>query len=233
VDCQRHALVQMMSPPSRLPIVIFGCGGHGRVVADALKVARAPLAGFLDDRPPAPIMNEIPVIGNRGCLEQPEFLKNYAILIAIGEPRLRRQLALLVLDRGGRLAKAIHPSAIIAADVAIGQGTVIMAGVVINTGTRIGRFAIVNTGATIDHDNVIEDGVHISPGCHLAGNVICRADAFVGTGASIIPRTQIGARAVIGAGAAVISDVPPDTLAAGCPAVVKRSLLTARSSIGR
>jgi len=213
-----------MSPRNRLPIVIFGCGGHVRVVADALKVARATLAGFLDDRPPASLVNSIPVIGGRSCLEQPEFLKNYAILIAIGEVRLRRQLALLVLERGGRLAKAIHPSAIIASDVSIGQGTVVMAGVVINTGSRIGRFAIVNTGATVDHDNVVEDGVHICPGCHLAGNVICRTDAFIGTGTSIIPRIQIGARAVIGAGAAVISDVPPDVMATGCPAVIKRRL---------
>jgi len=35
---------------------------------------------------------------------------------------------------------------------------------------------------------------------------------FIGTGTSIIPRTQIGARAVIGAGAAVISEVPSDVL---------------------
>jgi acetyltransferase EpsM len=213
-----------MSSSGRLPIVIFGSGGHGRVVADTLKVARAPLAGFLDDRPPAAFVGEIPLLGGRGCLDQPEFLNNYDILIAIGEARLRRELALLVLDRGGHLAKAIHPSAVIASDVFIGEGTVIMAGVVINTGSRVGRFAIVNTGATIDHDNVIEDGVHISPGCHLAGNVICRADAFIGTGTSIIPRIEIGARATIGAGAAVISDVPPDVLAAGCPAVVKRRL---------
>jgi acetyltransferase EpsM len=213
-----------MSSSGRLPIVIFGCGGHGRVVADTLKVARAPLAGFLDDRPPAAFVSEIPLLGGRGCLEEPEFLKNYEILIAIGEARLRRQLALLVLNRGGRLARAIHPNAVVASDAFIGEGTVIMAGVVINTGSRIGRFVIVNTGATVDHDNLIEDGVHISPGCHLAGNVICRADAFIGTGASIIPRTEIGARAVIGAGAAVISDVPSDVLAVGCPAVVKKPL---------
>jgi|SRR5580692_4013216 sugar O-acyltransferase (sialic acid O-acetyltransferase NeuD family) len=213
-----------MSSSGRLPIVIFGCGGHGRVVADTLKVARGPLAGFLDDRPPAAFVSEIPLLGGRGCLEEPGFLKNYDILIALGEARLRRQLATLVLDRGGHLAKAIHPSAVIASDVFIGEGTVIMAGAVINTGSRIGRFAIVNTGATVDHDNVIEDGVHISPGCHLAGNVICRADAFIGTGASIIPRIQIGARAIVGAGATVISNVPPDVLAAGCPAIVKRRL---------
>src|SRR5205807_7605532 len=99
-----------MSSSGKLPIVIFGCGGHGRVVADPLKIARAPLAGFLDDRPPAAVVDEIPLLGGRGCLEEPEFLRNYEILIAIGEARLRRQLALLVLDRGGHLAKAIHPS---------------------------------------------------------------------------------------------------------------------------
>jgi len=213
-----------MSSSNRRPIVIFGCGGHGRVVADTLKVAGAPLAGFLDDRPPGLVVNEIPVLGDRGCLEKQEFLTQYAVLIAVGETRLRRQLALLVLAQGGRLARAIHPRAVIAADVSIGQGTVIMAGAVINTGTRIGRFAIVNTGATIDHDNMIEDGVHISPGCHLAGNVICRADAFIGTGASIIPRVQIGERAIVGAGAAVISNIPSDVLAVGCPAATKKRL---------
>jgi len=58
----------------------------------------------------------------------------------------------------------------------------------------------------------------------LAGDVVYRADVFIGTGTSIIPRTQIGARAVIGAGATVISDVPSDVLAVGCPAVVKKHL---------
>jgi sugar O-acyltransferase (sialic acid O-acetyltransferase NeuD family) len=196
------------------------------VVADTLQVAGAPLAGFLDDRPPGLVVNEIPVLGDRGCLEKAEFLTRYAVLIAVGDAGLRRKLALLVLKQGGRLAKAIHPRAVIAGDVSIGQGTVIMAGAVINTGSRIGRFAIVNTGATIDHDNIVEDGVHISPGCHLAGNVMCRADAFIGTGASVIPRVQIGERAIVGAGAAVISDVPPDVLAVGCPAAIKRRLGT-------
>ena len=62
---------------------------------------------------------------------------------------------------------------------------------------------MINTGATVDHDNVIEDGVHVSPGCHLAGNVTCRRDAFLGTGAAVIPQVTIGERAIIAAGAVV------------------------------
>jgi sugar O-acyltransferase (sialic acid O-acetyltransferase NeuD family) len=202
--------------------VIFGCGGHGRVVADTLRVVRADLKGFLDDDPPAAVVDGIPVLGDHRFLEKPDFLATYAIIVAIGDQRLRRHLASTVLRHGGRLATAVHPSAVIARDVTIGDGTVIMAGAIINTGSRIGRFAIVNTGAVLDHDNRIEDGAHIAPGCHLAGKVICGPDAFVGTGANVIPGVCIGARAIIGAGAAVISDVPCDTLAVGCPAVLKK-----------
>jgi sugar O-acyltransferase (sialic acid O-acetyltransferase NeuD family) len=212
----------MKTPQSTLPIVIFGCGGHGRVVADTLRVGRAIVAGFLDDRPPASFINGIPVLGDSRCLERSDFLMTYAIIVAIGNVRVRRRFATLVLGRGGNLGTAIHNKAVIAQDVTIGDGSVIMAGAVINTGSRIGRFAIINTGATLDHDNLMEDGVHICPGCHLAGNVTCGADAFVGTGASVIPGVRIGARAVIGAGAAVTSDIPPDALAVGCPAMVKK-----------
>jgi sugar O-acyltransferase (sialic acid O-acetyltransferase NeuD family) len=193
-----------------------------------LRVGRTKVAGFLDDRPLGSFVNGIPVLGDSRCLEQSDFLMTYAIIIAVGDVRLRRRLALLVLERGGHLGMAIHDRAVVAEDVTIGGGSAIMAGAVINTGSRVGRFAIINTGAVVDHDNLIEDGVHISPGCSLAGSVTCGADAFIGTGASIIPGVRIGARAVIGAGATVISNVPPDALAVGCPAVVKKRYSAAR-----
>jgi acetyltransferase EpsM len=213
----------MESFRNTIPIVIFGCGGQGRVVADILIAAGTPPAGFLDDRPPAAFVDGVPVLGSSHCMEQPHFLRTYAMIVALGDQRLRRRSALLVLDRGGRLGIAVHPKAVIACGVAIGPGSVVMAGAVINTGSRIGRFAIVNTGAVLDHDTLIEDGVHISPGCALAGRVTCGADAFVGTGACVIPGIRIGPRAVVAAGATVIADVPADALVAGCPAIVKRS----------
>jgi hypothetical protein len=36
-----------------------------------------------DDRPSASSVSEIPFLGGRGCLDEPEFLKNYEILIAM------------------------------------------------------------------------------------------------------------------------------------------------------
>jgi sugar O-acyltransferase (sialic acid O-acetyltransferase NeuD family) len=164
------------------------------------------------------------VLGDTSQLDNQEFLRRHAFIVGIGDTRIRRKLSEEILAQGGWLAKAVHPTAIVSADVTIGEGTVIMAGAIINTGSKIGRFTVVNTGAIIDHDNILEDGVHVSPGCQLAGWVHCAQDAFIGTGASVIPRKRVGHGSVVAAGATVIFDVAPRTMVAGTPARFKRDL---------
>ena len=60
----------------------------------------------------------------------------------------------------------------------------------------------------------IERGLRIEIGedCWLGGNV------------TLCPGVRIGSRTIIGAGSVVVHDIPDDVLAAGNPAVVKRSL---------
>jgi sugar O-acyltransferase (sialic acid O-acetyltransferase NeuD family) len=205
-----------------MPLVVVGCGGHGRVIADILRAGGGPPIGFLDDGGTSGIADGVPVIGSSSLLDDKGFLREHHVIVGVGDVAVRRRLALRVLAAGGRLGRAVHPRAILADNVPIGDGSVVMAGAIVNVGSRIGRFAIINTGAILDHDNVVEDGVQIAPGCSLAGRVWCCADAFVGTGASVIPGICIGERAVVGAGATVIRDVEADTMVAGCPAVRKR-----------
>lgn len=49
-------------------------------------------------------------------------------------------------------------------------------------------------------------------------NVIIKHDAWIGTGAIILPGVTIGEFAIIGAGSVVINHVPPYTVVAGVPA---------------
>jgi sugar O-acyltransferase (sialic acid O-acetyltransferase NeuD family) len=201
--------------------MIVGCGGHGRVIADIAECSGANVARFLDDAPSA-AARKLKVTGPVRD-EVLRHLVTHRFVVGIGDSAKRRELSEFVLESGGELAILVHPSAILAADVEIGDGSVVMAGSVVNTGSRIGRFAVVNTGAIVDHDNTVEDNVHISPGCSLAGWVTCKRDAFIGTGATIIPRVVVGEGAYVAAGSTVIRDVPPDTLVAGCPAVAKKT----------
>jgi acetyltransferase-like isoleucine patch superfamily enzyme len=58
----------------------------------------------------------------------------------------------------------------------------------------------------------------------VARPVVVEDGAWIGMAALILPGVRIGAGAVVSAGAVVTSDVPPDTLVAGNPAAVVRSL---------
>lgn len=55
-----------------------------------------------------------------------------------------------------------------------------MPGVIINANTIIGEGVNLNTAVTVDHDNTIKDYVHISPRCHLAGNVSIGSNIIIG-----------------------------------------------------
>lgn len=204
-------------------LIIFGAGGHGRVVLDiVLSQALWEEVVFLDQNPQlvgCKIKN-VPVAGT--------LLKVFELIeagftegiVAIGDNQARAEIAAKALKAGLRLINAIHPSALISKSVKMGINNVIAAGSIINTDAEIGSNVIVNTGAIVEHDNIIEDNVHISPGVRLAGKVVVGQGAHVGIGATVIQGVTIGAGAIIGAGAVVISDVLPGTTVVGVPARV-------------
>ena len=208
-------------------VVIVGAGGHGKVVVDILKHdPDVKLIGFLDDDKTllGKIVDGIPVLGSVSSLSAlTSRHKLDGAVIAIGDNRVRAELFNKLKGLGLKPKRAIHPHALIAHDVEIGEGVVIADGAVISTGTRIGDNVIINTGVVIDHDNVIEDHAHISPGVKLAGRVSVGQYTQIGLGVTIVEDLTIGDNVIVGAGAVVLADVPANTTAVGVPAkIIKR-----------
>lgn len=200
-------------------LLIIGAGGHGRVVADSADAAGVwSDIAFVDDKyPNIKASGRWSVIG---VLADLDVLHEFwgAVVVAIGDNVLRLKLQEKASEIGYFVATIIHPSAVVANDAEIGDGSVIFANAVVNTGCHIGRSVILNTAATIDHDVVIRDGVHVSPGAHLAGDIVVGDCAWIGIGASIINGLEIGQRAIVGAGASVVNDVADDVTVVGVPA---------------
>lgn len=185
-------------------VVIIGAGGHAKVIAEIIIKSGDEVIGFLDDNEniqDIEIYAGKRVIGKTCDIEK--YKDNYFI-IGIGKNKIRKRIA---ENNNLKWYTAIHPSAIIATDVKIGAGTVIMPGVIINPGTEIGKHCIINTSSSIDHDNVIENFVHVSPGCHLAGTVNIKEQNWIGVGAILINNIIIAKNCIIGAGAVVIKDL--------------------------
>lgn len=199
-------------------LLIMGGGGHGAVVADAAAESdRWSDIVFLDDDTSIKQVLDYSVAGPLS--EFRSFLDSRTeVVVAIGNNRRRLELLELVGQSGGNITTIMHPSAIVSRSADISAGTVIFAGSIIGPGTKVGAGCILNTGATVDHDCVIEDGVHISPGANIAGGVEIGACTWIGIGSSVRELINIGSDSIVGAGAAVVSDVESGNTVVGVPA---------------
>jgi sugar O-acyltransferase (sialic acid O-acetyltransferase NeuD family) len=207
-------------------LLIWGGGGHGRVLADVVRALGYELIGFVDGDP-AKLDQVVEPGGARVVMLESEFIPAIrdgrglpagcdAIALGLGDNNLRLQCLDLLPEPS--LSPLVHPSALVSPSVSIGSGTVVFPGAIINAGARVGRGVIVNTGAVIEHDCEIGDGAHLSPRSTLAGGVRVGVRSWVGAGATVIQRVVVGDDALVAAGATVIRDVPARQRVAGVPA---------------
>lgn len=204
-------------------VVIYGSGGHAKVVADLLIAAGEDVVGFVDDEPSregAEVLG-LPVLGGWAWLEAAE---DVGAALGIGSNQVRYALAKRCAASGVPLVTGVHPRAVVARSATLAEGAMVMAGALINPDARVGRGAIVNTGAVVEHDVVIGDFAHLSPNAATGGGARLDEQAHVGVGAVLLPLARVGARSIVGGGAVVTKAVPADVVAAGVPARVIRRI---------
>lgn len=199
-------------------LAVIGAGGHGKVVAElAAALGTYGEIVFLDDRAQGSV-NGFPVIGTTLLLENSLSPEQFDIAVAVGNNRIRRQIAEKAAALGFSLPVLIHPGAYVSPSATVGQGSVVMAKAVVQAGSVLKDGVIVNTAATVDHDCLLDAFVHISPGAHLSGNTHIGEESWIGTGACSRQQIRIGSRATIGAGAVIVCDIPDGMTVAGNPA---------------
>lgn len=126
----------------------------------------------------------------------------------------------------------IEPGAIIRNQVTIGANAVIMMGAIINIGAVIGADTMIDMGAVLGGRATVGKHAHIGAGAVLAGvvepasatPVIIEDDVLVGANAVVIEGVHVGKGAVVAAGAIVTEDVPENTVVAGVPAKVIKTI---------
>nr|WP_295929371.1 acetyltransferase [uncultured Dyadobacter sp.] len=192
-------------------MLIYGAGGHGRVVLSILAASGVQVAGVFDD---SGIDRAIPGHEILGVYCAKSF-PGQRIIIGIGNNQDRKKVVTRVAHPFG---KAIHPTALVDDSVKAGLGIVIVHNAVVQAGCCLGNHVIINTAAVIDHECMLGNFVHIGPGATLCGGVRVGECTLVGAGSVVLPQVSIGRECVIGAGSVVTRNVPDYAKMAGNPA---------------
>jgi sugar O-acyltransferase (sialic acid O-acetyltransferase NeuD family) len=183
-------------------LCIFGAGGHGKVVAEALQLLGFSSIEFWDDRPLPPIFGIHVVSPNLSfSLKKP-------CILGIGDLSIRRKWIDQIDPDFFWNQAIIHPTAFVAPSAKIGIGAFIAPKVVIHTSAQIGNHAIINSGAVIDHDVIVGENTHIAPGAVVCGDVQIGKNVFIGPNATVIRGIQIGDDVFIKAGSLVKNNIP-------------------------
>ncbi|WP_028549310.1 2,3,4,5-tetrahydropyridine-2,6-dicarboxylate N-acetyltransferase [Paenibacillus sp. UNC451MF] len=143
----------------------------------------------------------------------------------------RRNSAIPMLDLKNINAR-IEPGAIIRDKVAIGDNAIIMMGASINIGASIGAGTMIDMNVVVGGRAKIGAMCHIGAGSVVAGvieppsaqPVVIEDDVLVGANAVILEGVRIGKGSVVAAGAVVTVDVPENTVVAGAPARVIKTV---------
>lgn len=205
-----------------LGIVLVGAGGFGREVLGYVQATFGgdpsyAVKGFLDDGDPdlSPFGLAVGVIGDTHTY-RPEPTDRF--VVAVGEPRLRAEIARRLADRGGSFLTVVHPDANVAPTATIGEGCVIAPFATVGAFARIGHHTILTFYASVAHDAVVGAACAFSPHSVTNGGSRIGDRVFLGTHAVVNPLQHVGDGAKIAAGAVVYRSVPADSLAYGNPA---------------
>ena len=197
-------------------IILIGGGGHCYSCIDVIEQeGKYQIAGIVDvpDKLRQKILgyeiiatdDDLPQLGNE--------YENFLITMGqIKSPEKRIRLFQTLKNLGVKLPVVISPLAYVSKHAEIGDGTIIMHHALINAGAKIGSNCIINTKALIEHDAIIGEHCHIATCAIINGGVKVGPGTFFGSNAVCKEYIEIGENAVIGCGAKIIKDIPPQIL---------------------
>lgn len=196
-------------------LIIYGCGGHAR------SVANVALKKYLQNQ--ILLLDENAVDGEKilGCSVKREYtlLENQGYIVAIGDNLKRKKLyETLLRGQAGKPESVISEQADIGWKAKIERGTFVASGTHIGPEAWIGEDTIINTGSVIEHEAMIGDHTHIAPHVTICGRSRIGDNVFCGAGSIVIDKITVCNNVIIGAGAVVKEDILEAGTYVGVPA---------------
>ena len=195
-------------------VVILGTGGFALELAGMLPETGYHLLGFIGPESGHRLPGDR-LGGDEVLATTPE---DSLVLVAVGDPRLRRRLFSIVEQARRVPAGFRHDRAWVSPEATIHPSVIIYPHATVHAGVTLGRGSVVNSNATIGHETSVGDFCTIGPAVALGGHMSIGEGSYLGIGACAIENLTIAAHSVVGGGAAVVSNLTEAATYVGVPA---------------
>jgi len=195
------------------PLVLLGCGGHARSVADVALSAGFDTLLFVDE-------NANPgerILGFPVQCRMPAASGGWDYMPCAGDNRRRLAQIRELAARELPLATVISPTATIGAEAAVGPASFVGHHAHIGPLASIGAGCIINTGAVVEHECVIGECSHVAIRACVAGRSRLGDGVFLGAGAVVIDSISLASNVIIGAGGVVVAAIDSLGVYVGVP----------------
>lgn len=180
--------------------------------------------GFLDNDPAkhGVDFHGYPVLGGTNRVSELAAQGARFVNIITGSTVTRYEVTRDAVLNGAVFANFIHPSVDLTM-TKLGKGLYIQESVVIQADVEVCDNASIHIGTMVGHESRIGHSVFVAHAVSISGSCDIGDGTFIGTNATILPRTHIGKWSIVGAGSVVTKSIPDYSVAVGNPARIIRS----------
>ena len=197
-------------------IVIMGAGELGKEVVWLIedinrKKPTWVILGFLDDtKIEGDLYCGYPILGPMNRLEQLRETNSFYAVIAVQNGADKAMIAANHEDFK-RWATIIHPTAVIAPESCIGDGSIVFPQVTVSVDTVIGKHVLLYIHSIICNDCKIEDYASVMSGVSVAEHVTIGERSYLSAGCDVYPHIKIGDGCRIAVGSNIDKDITNNT----------------------
>lgn len=148
----------------------------------------------------------------------PEIVGTDKVVIAIGNPTVKKQISNRLRPLGFRFPSFIHPSSVVSGKAELGEGVVVSPNCTVSPNVQLKDFCYINFGVGIGHDAVLGCFSQINPGSQLGGFSYIGDQTLVGSGSIILQGVKVGNNVTVASGSVVFSRVSDGATMMGNPA---------------
>lgn len=199
---------------------IYGTGGTAREVFDIMHLCENngyEKIIFIDDK-----KNDTSFL-NCELYDFHNLIKKYSnnqikIVVAVGEPEIKKILYNKVHEANYNFATVIHPTAEISPSAKLGKSVVIKKGGIVSCDAILGDAVGLEPYVVVGHDTKVGSFTQLSAFVNIGGFAEIGSVVYVGLSTCVKDRTKIGNNTIVSMASAVIRDLPEDVIAVGNPA---------------